>query len=192
MACAVGYRVRLRRRPGAEHRLGQRPARPATCGGPPPSTRASPVALDETDLIDSSSSLAGHEGQGLRPARLRQLGPQPAGTAAPGLTTPPCARRCWRCPDSASRPPIVVALTVTTCPLLRLRRLRAQAAAPGRYGDGGGATRRPPRLHEAAVKAAGFTAAELKDLHGLILACQHALRRRRLEWPSMGPLAHWA
>lgn len=109
----------------------------------------------------------------------------PAGTAAPGLDDAALRQVLLALPGFGPETADVVALMAYDRPRFVFdaygRRLLRQAGyeVGRRYEDA-------RRAHEAAVEAAGFDVAELKDLHGLIiLASQHA--RAAGGWEAYGP-----
>ena len=143
------------------------------------------LALDEADLIDLIRPC------GFMRAKARALRAyaswvlSPAGTAAPGLDDAALRQVLLALPGFGPETADVVALMAYDRPRFVFdaygRRLLRQAGyeVGRRYEDA-------RRAHEAAVEAAGFDVAELKDLHGLIiLASQHA--RAAGGWEAYGP-----
>jgi len=143
------------------------------------------LALDEAELIALIRPC------GFMRAKARALRTyaswvlSPAGTAAPGLDDAALRQVLLALPGFGPETADVVALMAYDRPRFVFdaygRRLLRQAGyeVGRRYEDA-------RRAHEAAVEAAGFDVAELKDLHGLIiLASQHA--RAAGGWEAYGP-----
>lgn len=143
------------------------------------------LALDEAELIALIRPC------GFMRAKARALRTyaswvlSPAGTAAPGLDDAALRQVLLALPGFGPETADVVALMAYDRPRFVFdaygRRLLRQAGyeVGRRYEDA-------RRAHEAAIEAAGFDVAELKDLHGLIiLASQHA--RAAGGWEAYGP-----